>query len=89
MLGDVNPGAYVIASGDIIVLGRLFGVVHAGAEGSEQAVIIAAQFTPSQLRIAQYIGRPPDEHPRSRAKRVQTEKASIKDGTIQIEPILP
>jgi septum site-determining protein MinC len=88
ILGDVNPGAYVVASGDIIVMGRLNGVVHAGAEGAEQAVIISAGFFPSQLRIAQYIGRPPDESPQSATNRVRTEKASVKDGMIVIEPIL-
>lgn len=88
ILGDVNPGAYVIASGDIIVMGRLHGVVHAGAEGEERATVIGAHFQPSQLRIAQYIGRSPDELPRSRPKQPQTEKAYIKDGVIVIEPIL-
>lgn len=88
ILGDVNPGAYVVASGDIIVMGRLQGVVHAGAEGEGRAVVISASFTPSQLRIAQYIGRPPDEYPGSRAKQRQTEKAYVKDGAIVIEPIL-
>ena len=88
ILGDVNPGAYVVASGDIIVMGRLNGVVHAGAEGEERAIVISASFFPSQLRIAQYIGRPPDEYPQSTTNRARTEKASIKDGTIVIEPIL-
>lgn len=88
IVGDVNPGAYVVASGDIIVMGRLNGVVHAGAEGAEHAVVIGAGFFPSQLRIAQYIGRPPDEYPQSATDQAQTEKASIKDGTIVIEPIL-
>ncbi|MBD3308614.1 septum site-determining protein MinC [candidate division KSB3 bacterium] len=88
ILGDINPGAYVVASGDILVMGRLHGVVHAGAEGEERAVVVGVSFNPSQLRIAQYIGRPPDERPRFRAKRPQTEKAYIKDGAIVIEPIL-
>jgi septum site-determining protein MinC len=88
ILGDVNPGAYVIASGDIIVMGRLNGVVHAGAEGEERAIVIGASFFPSQLRIAQYIGRPPDESPQSATNRARTEKASVKDGTIVLEPIL-
>ena len=89
ILGDVNPGAYVIASGDIIVMGRLNGVVHAGAEGDERAVVIGAGFFPSQLRIAQYIGRPPDEQPqRKKGHQAQTEKASIKDGGIVIEPVV-
>jgi septum site-determining protein MinC len=84
----VNAGAYIIASGDIIVMGRLHGVVHAGAEGEERAVVIGVNFRPSQLRIAQYIGRAPDERPRSQTKRPQTEKAYVKDGAIVIEPIL-
>jgi septum site-determining protein MinC len=89
ILGDVNPGAYVIASGDIIVMGRLNGVVHAGAEGEERAVIIGVIFSPSQLRIAQYIGRPPDESSQGKSvPRGQTEKASIKDESIVIEPIV-
>jgi len=89
ILGDVNPGAYVIASGDIIVMGRLNGVVHAGAEGEERAVVIGASFLPSQLRIAHYIGRPPDEYPQGKAGRQgHTEKASIKDESIVIEPIV-
>jgi septum site-determining protein MinC len=88
ILGDVNPGAYIVASGDIIVLGRLNGVVHAGAEGEERAVVIGASFNPSQLRIAQYIGRPPDDPPSSNHDRPQTEKAYIKDSMIVIEPIL-
>ncbi|PID56645.1 septum site-determining protein MinC [candidate division KSB3 bacterium] len=88
ILGDVNPGAYVIASGDIIVMGRLHGVVHAGAEGEERAIVIGMNFYPSQLRIAQFIGRPPDEGPRMRDKHSRAEKAYIKDGTIVIEPFL-
>ncbi len=89
ILGDVNPGAYVIAGGDIIVMGRLNGVVHAGAEGEERAVVIGAGFFPSQLRIAHYIGRPPDESPHGKTeRRSQTEKASIKDESIVIEPLV-
>jgi septum site-determining protein MinC len=89
ILGDVNPGAYVIASGDIVVMGRMNGVVHAGAEGEERAVVIGASFSPSQLRIAHYIGRAPDDTSHGKGgHRAQTEKASIKDGNIVIEPIV-
>ena len=31
VLGDVNPGAEVVAGGSVVVWGRLRGVVHAGA----------------------------------------------------------
>jgi len=60
VLGDVNPGAEIVASGDIIVLGTLRGVVHAGAMGEEKAVVIALNLQATQLRIAQYIARAPE-----------------------------
>lgn len=61
ILGDVNPGAEVIATGDIIVLGALRGVAHAGARGEENAVVMAFRLQPTQLRIAHFISRSPDE----------------------------
>jgi septum site-determining protein MinC len=52
VVGDVNPGAEIIASGDIVVWGRIRGMVHAGAEGDETAVICGLDISPTQLRIA-------------------------------------
>jgi septum site-determining protein MinC len=52
VMGDVNPGAEIIASGSVIVWGRLRGVVHAGAEGDESALVCALELSPTQLRIA-------------------------------------
>lgn len=52
ILGDVNPGAEVIAEGNIIVWGRVRGLVHAGSKGNKNAVICALDLSPSQLRIA-------------------------------------
>lgn len=52
VIGDVNAGAEVIADDDIIVLGTLRGVAHAGAGGNEQAIIWAQQVKSKQLRIA-------------------------------------
>ncbi|MDZ4159088.1 MAG: septum site-determining protein MinC, partial [Anaerolineaceae bacterium] len=52
ILGDVNPGAEIVAGGSVIVWGCLRGVVHAGAEGNEQAVVCALTLAPTQLRIA-------------------------------------
>ncbi len=53
--GDVNPGSEIIADGDIIVIGALRGVAHAGASGREDAAVIALIYEPMQLRIARYI----------------------------------
>jgi septum site-determining protein MinC len=55
VIGDVNPGAELIASGDILVFGALRGVAHAGAQGDVQARVIALELAPTQLRIATMI----------------------------------
>ncbi len=60
LIGDVNPGGKVTASGNIFVLGGLRGIAHAGIDGNREAVIIASYMQPSQLRIADYISRSPD-----------------------------
>ncbi|GGE18586.1 septum site-determining protein MinC [Marinithermofilum abyssi] len=61
LLGDVNPGGCVRATGSIFILGALRGLAHAGGEGDDQAIIAASQFRPTQLRIANVVSRPPDE----------------------------
>jgi len=82
VLGDVNPGAEVIAAGNIIVMGVLRGVVHAGASGDGDAVVIAFRLRPTQLRIANHITRAPDgEEEFSQWPEV----ARIKDGVVTIE----
>lgn len=57
--GDVNPGAEIVAVGDVLVWGRLRGNVHAGANGDESAVICALDMIPTQLRIAGYLSISP------------------------------
>ncbi len=52
VLGDVNPGAEIVAEGNVIIWGRLRGMVHAGSKGDREAVICALDFSPMQLRIA-------------------------------------
>jgi septum site-determining protein MinC len=59
VFGDVNSGAEVIAGGDIIVLGTLRGVAHAGAydETGGGRVIFALKLNPTQLRIGMVISQ--------------------------------
>lgn len=83
IIGDVNPGAYVTASGNILVMGALKGIVHAGAGGDDSAMVLALELRPQQLRIAGHITRSPDdidapEYP---------EKAYIRDDQMYIEKI--
>lgn len=59
IFGDVNSGAELIAGGDIIVLGTLRGVAHAGAydETGGGRVIFALNLQATQLRIGAVISR--------------------------------
>lgn len=81
VIGDVNPGAEVVAGGDIVVWGKLRGTVHAGAMGDAGAVVCALQLAPSQIRIGSHIARPPE---RSRLPKLP-EIASVQEGRIIVE----
>jgi septum site-determining protein MinC len=81
VIGDVNPGAEVLAGGDIVVWGKLRGIAHAGAMGDDDAVVCALQLMPSQIRIGSYIARPPD---RGRPPKVP-EIASVQEDRIVVE----
>jgi len=81
VLGDVNPGAEILAGGSVVVWGRLRGVVHAGAQGDEKAVVCALELSPTQLRIAGEIAISP-----ARKGKPQPEIARLKDGRLEAEP---
>lgn len=52
IMGDVNPGAEVVAGGNIMILGTLRGLAHAGANGNIKAVVAANATAKTQIRIA-------------------------------------
>jgi septum site-determining protein MinC len=52
--GDVNPGAQIIAGGDILIMGRLLGHVHAGYPDNPAAIIMALDFRAAQVQIGGY-----------------------------------
>ena len=53
IFGDVNPGAEIVAEGNVIVWGRVRGMIHAGAKGDRSAFICALDLSANQLRIAE------------------------------------
>ncbi len=86
VLGDVNPGAEVIADGNVIVWGRLRGVVHAGAGGDEKAVVCALDMTPTQLRIAGLMAAPaPTKQSVFGRGKPEPEMAHIQNGQLVVE----
>jgi len=83
IVGDVNPGAEVWATGDVIIWGRLRGTVRAGSSGNSEAMICALEMRPSQLRIGDAIARPADSDTRARP---YPEVARVRNGTVVVEP---
>jgi septum site-determining protein MinC len=81
LIGDVNPGAEIVAGGDIVVWGKLLGTAHAGAMGHDKASICALQLAPSQIRIGSHIARSPE---RSR-KPKEPEMATVQEEGIVVE----
>lgn len=55
IIGDVNAGAEVIAADNIIVIGTLRGLAHAGAKGNKEAIIAASTLDVVQLRISNIV----------------------------------
>lgn len=55
ILGDVNSGAEIIAADNIVILGTLRGLAHAGAKGNRKAIIAAGKLDTVQLRIANVV----------------------------------
>ncbi|MBI5930298.1 MAG: septum site-determining protein MinC [Chloroflexi bacterium] len=82
ILGDVNAGSEIVAGGDVVVWGKLRGVVHAGAYGDETCVVCALDLQPTQLRIASLISVSPP----SKKRRKHPERAYVEDGVIKAEP---
>jgi septum site-determining protein MinC len=80
IVGDVNPGAEIVAGGDVIVWGHLRGMVHAGALGDDQAFVCALSLAPTQLRIGNQIARPPEDE----TGTPQPEMARVENGQIVV-----
>ncbi len=86
IIGDVNPGAEVRASGNIIVMGALRGTAWAGYLGDTNSVIVALKMQPQQLRIANIFAAPDEEE-----KDKETdypEVAKVENNEIVIEPLI-
>jgi septum site-determining protein MinC len=83
VLGDVNPGAELIAGGSIAVMGTLRGLAHAGATGRKDVVISAYRLSPMQLRISSKAAVFPEN-----GDADYPVLAQLKDGSIVIRPIM-
>ena len=89
IVGDVNPGAKIVARGNIVVLGSLDGNAYAGAAGNSESFVAALHMNPIQIKIADVIGRSEDKSPlerlRGRKKQLEPQVAYIKEEAICID----
>jgi len=81
IIGDINPGAEVIATGSIIVWGRVKGFIHAGKNGDTNAFISAIELRPTQLRIAGIAATSPNDE-----DKIEPETVKIVNGQLLAEP---
>jgi len=87
VLGDINAGAEVIATGSVVVFGAIRGMVHAGSGGDRGAFVCALSLQPIQLRIADIITYFPKEAMQNKSK-IDPVYAFIRDGEIYVAPII-
>ena len=83
VVGDVNPGAEIIATGNIAVVGKLRGLAHAGASGRQDVIIVANYLVPQQIRIGGKIAIIPKN------RRIEgPEIVKILDGKIVVDSLV-
>ncbi|MGI6066159.1 MAG: septum site-determining protein MinC [Bacillota bacterium] len=82
ILGDVNPGAQIAATGSIIIMGTMRGIAHAGSQGDDMAYVMAFRLRPTQIRISDKVCRAPE----SQYAVDYPEVARIVDNQIILEP---
>ncbi|MBS6953605.1 MAG: septum site-determining protein MinC [Enterocloster asparagiformis] len=84
VIGDVDHGARIIAKGNIIVLGELKGTAAAGMAGNRDAVVVALEMAPTQIRISGATSRFNEKNKRlGRGPMI----ASVEQDEVLIRPI--
>lgn len=88
VLGDVYPGACIISSKDIVVLGGLFGQAYAGGNGEEGHFVVALEMSPEKLKIGDFRYKTSEKQSKwSIRPKVQPKIAFVKDARVILEPI--
>lgn len=89
IIGDVNPGAQVLAGGNVIVLGTLKGNVHAGRDsGAYKPFVMALGMYPVQIGIGNVIARSPDGiYDQKQEPKESVLIAYLSNDQIYIEPV--
>ncbi|MEG0251425.1 MAG: septum site-determining protein MinC [Christensenellaceae bacterium] len=83
VIGDVNPGAEIIAGGSIAIFGRLRGLAHAGCAGRKDVCVAALNMCPKQLRLSGRVVT----FPNNRDDAMEPEIAELKNGKVVIRAV--
>jgi septum formation inhibitor MinC len=86
--GDVNPGAEIIAGGDIVVLGALRGMARAGADDNTKATIFALNLESHRMQIGRHVGEAPEDvkQAKSDSRVVAPKIAYLRRGSVFVVP---
>jgi len=88
IIGDVEEGCSVMATKDIIVLGKLSGNAYAGGDGLREHFIAALEMAPQKLKIGDFKYKTKEkEKPRwsLKAKKEQPMIAFVADEKVQMQ----
>lgn len=85
LIGDVNVGAEIRATGNIIIMGQLRGKAHSGYGGNENTFISAVYMAPMLLRIGDLITTFPEERKKGNKP---AEYAFIKDEKVCVMTLI-
>lgn len=87
IIGNVEKGARVVASKDIVVIGSLLGEAYAGANGDNSRYVVALKFEPTKCKIADLVYRNKERSIFANKNKFVPQIASIKKGEILLENI--
>lgn len=79
--GDVHESAEVVAGKDIIVLGKMAGIAHAGYYGQTDSIVFALNLCPGQIRIADKLAHSSGDN----SSKAGPEFAFLQDDAISIK----
>ncbi len=88
ILGDINPGAQVVAKGNILILGCCMGSITAGSDGDSKCFIAALTLKPAIMKIASVEARSAITKKKNTGEYpIDPKLAYLKNGHFQIHTI--
>lgn len=88
VLGDVYPGACIVSSKDVVIIGGLYGQAYAGGNGEDGHFVVALEMSTEKLKIGDFKYKTSEKQSKWPIKpKVQPKIAYVKDARVIIEPI--